>query len=299
MKSDRTHPVQNNIRVLVIDDEKNIRTTLSLCLERAGCEVTAVSSADSALTALTQQSYDIALVDLRIGDSNGLELIPKLLAEGFNLSVIVMTAYATIDTAVEAIKRGAKDYIAKPFTPAQIEHVVKQTREQRELAYRIANLEEQLRGAVPEIELQTHSPKMRAVLETALRSAQADATILLRGESGTGKGVLARLIHFRSPRAAQPFVVVNCPTLSEERPALLGVARHEAVHISLRRRNREDRHHFYEIRQRSSSLERMSAVDVEESTAICAELFDRYLRCRRSHRDSLLRSFQGCQLDIG
>jgi NtrC-family two-component system response regulator AlgB len=216
MHSDIIHSTENKLRALVIDDEKNIRATLSLCLEQLGCQVGGASSAESALAALAQHPYHLAFLDLRLGDANGLDLIPRLLAEDPNLSIIVMTAYATIDTAVEAIKRGAKDYIAKPFIPAQIEHVVRKNTEQRELGYRIANLEEQLRAAVPEIEIETHSAKMRAVLETALRSAQSDATILLRGESGTGKGVLARLIHFRSPRAAQPFVVVNCPTLSEE-----------------------------------------------------------------------------------
>jgi NtrC-family two-component system response regulator AlgB len=216
MQPDVSNPTQHKLRVLVIDDDKNIRATLSLCLEQIGCHVAGASSAESALAALTQQTYDLAFLDLRLGHISGLDLIPRLLAEDANLSIIVMTAYATIDTAVAAIKRGAKDYIPKPFTPAQIEHVVTQAAGQRQLGYRIANLEEQLRAAVPEIELQTHSPKMRTALETALRCAESDATILLCGESGTGKGVLARLIHFRSPRAAQPFVVVNCPTLSEE-----------------------------------------------------------------------------------
>ena len=216
MEPDLTQPAQNKLRILVIDDEKNIRATLSVCLEQIGCQVTGAASAESALAALAQQPYDLAFLDLRLGEISGLDLIPQLLAEDPNLSIIVITAHATIDTAVEAVRRGAKDYIPKPFTPAQIQHVVKQTTSHRQLAYRIANLEEQLRGASPEIELETHSAKMRLALETALRGAASGATILLRGESGTGKGVLARAIHFHSPRASQPFVVVNCPTLSEE-----------------------------------------------------------------------------------
>src|SRR3989449_2721694 len=216
MEPDLTQPAQNKLRILVIDDEKNIRATLSVCLEQIGCQVTGAASAESALAALAQQPYDLAFLDLRLGEISGLDLIPQLLAEDPNLSIIVITAHATIDCAVEAVRRGAKDYIPKPFTPAQIQHVVKQTTSHRQLAYRIANLEEQLRGASPEIELETHSAKMRLALETALRGAASGATILLRGESGTGKGVLARAIHFHSPRASQPFVVVNCPTLSEE-----------------------------------------------------------------------------------
>ena len=210
--------MQNQIpfHVLIIDDEKNIRTTLSLCLEDIGCEVTAVSSGQAALAALGRQAFDLAFLDLRLGDMDGLTLLPQLLGESPNLAVVVITAYATFDTAVEAIKRGAKNYLPKPFTPAQIRHLIEQLAERRELTRRVFDLEGQLREAVPEVDLETEAPKMRAVLEMVTRAAKSEATVLLRGESGTGKGVLARLLHTSSTRAASPFVVVNCPTLSEE-----------------------------------------------------------------------------------
>ena len=204
------------LRVLVIDDEKNIRATLSLCLEQTGCQVTAVSSAESALSALAQQSYDLAFLDLRLGDSSGLDLIAKLIAENPNLLVVVITAYATIDSAVDAIKRGAADYLPKPFTPAQIRHVVDQSIKQRDLKRQVTDLEGRLRDAAPESDLESDSPKLRAVFEIAAKAADSAAPVLLRGESGTGKSVLARWIHSMSPRSRQPFVVVNCPTLSEE-----------------------------------------------------------------------------------
>ena len=105
--------IDAKIRVLVIDDEKNIRTTLSFCLEQIGCQVTAVANPDGALEALNQQAYDLAFLDVRLGQSSGLDLIPKLIADCPNLMVVVMTAYATIDSAVEAIKRGAADYLAQ------------------------------------------------------------------------------------------------------------------------------------------------------------------------------------------
>jgi NtrC-family two-component system response regulator AlgB len=203
-------------RVLVIDDEKNIRTTLSLCLEGMGCEVTAVPSALAALSALRRQSFDLAFLYLRLETTNGLELLPQLLTESPNLAVVVITAYATFDTAVDAIKRGATDYLPKPFTPAQIRHLVDRLMERRALTHRLHDLEGRLQEAVPEIDLETNSGTMRTVLETALRAAKSEATVLLCGESGTGKGVLARMLHASSPRAAGPFVVVNCPTLSEE-----------------------------------------------------------------------------------
>jgi len=205
-----------NLRVLVIDDEKNIRTTLAFCLEQAGCQVTAVASADGALDALSQQAYDLAFLDVRLGQSSGLDLIPQLIAVCPNLMVVIVTAYATIDSAVEAIKRGAADYLAKPFTPAQIRHLVDQSAKQRDIKRQLTDLEGRLREAAPETDLESDSPKVRAVFDIAAKVAASDAPVLLRGESGTGKSVLARWIHSLSPRSRQPFTVVNCPTLSEE-----------------------------------------------------------------------------------
>lgn len=204
------------LRVLVIDDEKNIRATLLLCLEGIGCQVTAVSSGQAALTALSHQTFDLAFLDLRLGETNGLDLLPQLLAESPNLAIVVITAYATFDTAVAAIKRGAKDYLPKPFTPAQIRHVVEQLTERRELTRRVLDLEGQLREVVPEVDLETDAPKMHAVLDVIVRAAKSEATVFLRGENGTGKGVLARFLHTQSAHASGPFVVVHCPTLSEE-----------------------------------------------------------------------------------
>jgi two-component system, NtrC family, response regulator AlgB len=206
----------SKLRVLIIDDEKNIRATLSLCLEQMGCAVKAVSTPEAALAALRQQPYDLAFVDLRLGESSGLDLIPKLLTVDAGLQVIVITAYATIDTAVDAIKRGAADYLPKPFTPQQIRHVVDQCIKQRDLRTRLSDLEGRLQEASPAIDLETESPKIRSILEVAAKAAASDVPVLLHGESGTGKSVLARMIHSMSPRSAHSFVVVNCPTLSEE-----------------------------------------------------------------------------------
>jgi NtrC-family two-component system response regulator AlgB len=206
---------------LVVDDEKNIRTTLALCLESMGGAVVTVPSAEMALAACRRQIFDLAFVDLRLtdrggADRSGLDLIPGLLAETPDLAIIIITAYATFDTAVEAIKRGARDYLPKPFTPAQIRHLVEQVLARRALVRRVSELEQQLAEGLPDPELETASPRMRAVFETLTRAAAADVTVLLRGESGTGKSLLARALHARSPRAAGPFVTVNCPTLSGE-----------------------------------------------------------------------------------
>jgi two-component system, NtrC family, response regulator AlgB len=142
--------------------------------------------------------------------------LPELLAESPNLSIVILTAYATVDTAVEAVKKGAVDYLSKPFTPDQIQHVISRCLERRDAQRRLAVLDQELKQEVPEIDLDTKSPKMRAVLDTIRRAAGSDAPVLLRGENGTGKTVLARTLHAQSQRRNGPFVVVNCPTLSED-----------------------------------------------------------------------------------
>jgi two-component system, NtrC family, response regulator AlgB len=204
------------LRVLVVDDEKNIRTTLAVCLEGLGCRVAQAGNGAAALEALRLEPFDLAFCDLRLGQESGLDLLPRLLAERPGLEVVVITAYATVDTAVEAMRRGAKDYLPKPFTPAQIGHLVDRARQRRAIERRLHDLEERLEEAEPEAVLETASPRMHAVLEVIERAAAHDVSVLLRGENGTGKGVLARLLHGRSPRRERPFVVVNCPTLSEE-----------------------------------------------------------------------------------
>ena len=204
------------LHVLVIDDERNIRQTLAICLEGFGCRVEQVATGAAAIDALRRQPFDLAFCDLRLGAESGIDLLPKLLGERPGLDVVIITAYATVDTAVEAMRRGAKDYLPKPFTPPQIQHLVDRARERRALSLRLGDLEARLGEAAPEARLETASPRMQAVLQIVARAASHDVAVLLRGENGTGKGVLARALHAQSPRRDRPFVVVNCPTLSEE-----------------------------------------------------------------------------------
>jgi NtrC-family two-component system response regulator AlgB len=209
-------PPSNQVRVLVIDDEKNIRSTLSVCLEGFSYEVVSVATAELARSAVARQPFDLAFLDLRLGSQSGLDLIPELLAARPSLSIIMITAYATFDTAVEAVQRGAQGYLAKPFTPAQVHHVVEQVLQRRALQGRVAALQDRLAEETPEIDLSSTSSELRAVLEALVPASRSDATVLLRGESGTGKGVLAHALHDQSARRERPFVTVNCPTLSEE-----------------------------------------------------------------------------------
>jgi NtrC-family two-component system response regulator AlgB len=204
------------MHLLVIDDEASLRRTVRTTLESMGHSVAEASAPDQALRRLGEGRFDMALLDLRLGREHGLDLLPALLREDPQLSVVVMTAFASIDSAVEAMRRGAFDYLPKPFTPAQLRVVLQRWQQVSRLKSQVQELRERVRDAAPEADLQTREPAMHQVLDLAFQVAASEATVLLRGESGTGKSVLARAMHDRSPRATGPFVTVHCPSLSAE-----------------------------------------------------------------------------------
>jgi two-component system, NtrC family, response regulator AlgB len=205
-----------HFHVLVVDDEINIRKTLGAYLESEDCQVIAVSNAEDASRAARDKAFDLAFVDLRLGITDGLDLIPSLLKDSPWLKIIVITAYASIETAIEAMRRGATDYVPKPFTPAQIGIAIGKVMEIRSLEERIEALARDLGRSHPDIDFSTEDPEMQRVVYLARQVARSDATVLLTGESGTGKTELARYIHQSSPRAGMPFGVVSCPSLSPE-----------------------------------------------------------------------------------
>jgi len=213
--ADQKHAI-SKLNILIVDDEPNIRKTLDISLESEGHDVVAVSNPRNALVEASKRSFDLAFVDLRLGTETGLDLIPELLAGSPWIKIVVITAYASVDTAVEAMKRGAADYLPKPFTPSQVSLMVKKAAEVRALEQKVAALQEALGQENPEADLTSSNPAMQRALALARQFAESGATILIRGESGTGKGVLARAIHTWSPRAAKTFSVVSCPSLSAE-----------------------------------------------------------------------------------
>jgi NtrC-family two-component system response regulator AlgB len=198
------------LRIMVVDDEANIRTTLSICLEADGHSVVAHGNIQDAMDDVARQVFDLVFLDLRLGVDNGLDFIPKLVAESPWAKVVVITAYASIETAVEAMRRGAMDYLPKPFEPAQVELVTRKVAERRRLELKVEALQSALGKMDAEADFPTNSPEMRRAIELARQVAATRAPVLIRGEVGTGKGRLARAIHAWSGRAGGPFAVVSC-----------------------------------------------------------------------------------------
>lgn len=214
MKSGKPDP--SGLRILVVDDEATIRRTLAVCLETEGHQVIPVSNGPDALAEVARGYFDLAFVDIRLATSSGLDLISPLLAASPWIKIIIITAYASIETAVEAMRRGATDYIAKPFTPSQIKLAVLKVAELKGLESHVAALQEQLEHSGPELAFASHNPGMNRAIHLARQVAPTDATVLLRGESGTGKTVLARAMHQWSHRAGRRFGTISCPSLSPE-----------------------------------------------------------------------------------
>jgi NtrC-family two-component system response regulator AlgB len=206
----------SRLRILIIDDEETIRVTLSLCLEADGHEVVTHGTAAAALAAVMRRAFDLIFLDLRLGTDNGLDLIGPLLAENPWAKIVVITAYASVDTAVEAMKRGASDYLPKPFTPTQVELLTNKVAQQRQLELQLEALQQVMGQSEPEADFPTREPAMRAALDLARRVAATNVAILIRGEVGTGRERLARAIHIWSGRNVGPFATANCQTTNPE-----------------------------------------------------------------------------------
>jgi two-component system, NtrC family, response regulator AlgB len=204
------------LNILVVDDEPNIRKTLGFCLEAEGHQVVSVSNVRDAKGESSRKVFDLAFVDIRLGVETGLDLIPELLSQCPWIRIVMITAFASIETAVEAMKRGAWDYLPKPFTPDQVRVLTRKLAEVRSLEHQLVALQEAMGKAHPEADLVSESPVMQKVISLARQVAESHATILLSGESGTGKSVFAKAIHAWSGRASRPFSTVSCPSLSAE-----------------------------------------------------------------------------------
>jgi DNA-binding NtrC family response regulator len=196
----------NAVRLLVVEDDSAVRTTLVTFLELEGYQVDAVASSREALERLSRQSYPIIISDIYLDDRTGLDVLEEARRRDPSCAVILMTARGTIETVMAATRGGAFDYIAKPFELDQMLQAVKRA----EQVLTASEAEEEEAEELPETELVGSSPAMVEVYKIISRVAPTDATVLVEGETGTGKELVARMIHAQSPRAAHPFVAVDC-----------------------------------------------------------------------------------------
>ena len=199
-------------RILIVDDEKNYLVVLQALLSEAGYEVFTAQNGASALAQAAEEEPDLVITDMRMPTMTGVELITRLKERFSDLLIIVMTAYGTVENAVEAMKAGATDYITKPFENTELLLTVQKALKMRRLLAQNRLLKEELKGFG---EIIGDSRAMREVYELIDKVAATRATVLLTGESGTGKELIARAIHTRSPRSEEPFVAVNCMALTE------------------------------------------------------------------------------------
>jgi two-component system, NtrC family, response regulator HydG len=201
--------------VLVVDDQKNMRATTALLLRQAGHRVDEAEDGAAALERLSRGAYDVVLTDLRMPSMDGLALLRAAQREAPQTQVVVMTAYGTIEAAVEAMRLGAADFVTKPFKEDELLLRVGKALERRRLLGEVSLYAEEFRKRHGLEHVVGRSAAMREVLERVVRVGPTDATVLITGESGTGKELVARALHVTSRRSARPFVPVNCAAITE------------------------------------------------------------------------------------
>ena len=207
--------------ILIVDDEKSIRDSTLVAVEAEGHYAEAVDGGQVALLRLKEDPFDLVLLDLRLGEENGLEVLEEIRKRHRGkVEVVVFTAYATVGTAVKAIQMGALDYLEKPFTPEQLRSILARAQKQRLRQERdpfpLERSSAEVSGESPAPRFESGDPVMREVYGILFRAAATPASILILGESGTGKSVVAREVHQRSHLKDKPFVTIHCPSLSKE-----------------------------------------------------------------------------------
>jgi two-component system nitrogen regulation response regulator GlnG len=204
-----------NEKVIIADDDESVRWVLKKSLEKEGIETVLAKDATEALERLKEGDVAIVLMDIRMPGMSGFEALDKIQAEGRGVSVIIMTAQATMQNAIEAMRRGAFDYITKPFDLDEVNILIKKAIDVRRLSQEVSVLRAEVREKY-EGGLVGNTAAMQEIYKTIGRVAESDATVLIHGESGTGKELVARAIHYHSKRAGRPFVAVNSAAIPSE-----------------------------------------------------------------------------------
>ena len=204
-------------RILVADDEESMRWVLSKALKRKGFSVDLAHDGRQALALIQDNSYDLAILDIKMPGINGLDLLDKVCELKKELLVVIMTAEASMKNAVEAMKRGAYDYITKPFDLDVIDAIIEKVTRARDIAGQVTMLKHELKERYQvEKNIIGNSAAMREVYKTIGKVAASDVTVLVQGESGTGKELVARAVHFNSGRLGKPFIAINCAAIPKE-----------------------------------------------------------------------------------
>lgn len=201
--------------ILVIDDEEAVRRTVIAALRSGKHKVLEASNVKRAFLILQNEAIDLVVSDLRLPDGSGIESLQKIKSEKILCDVIIMTGYATIDTAVQAMKEGANDYITKPFNPTELTIRIEKVLKQKQLTRKVHRLEQKLQEKFQIKNIVSVSRSMQLIMQQVRSIAPTDSSVMITGESGTGKELIANAIHLLSARAEKPFVAVNCGALPE------------------------------------------------------------------------------------
>jgi NtrC-family two-component system response regulator AlgB len=202
--------------ILIVDDEASIRRATSLALDAAGHYVETAETGAVALRSLKESSFDLVLLDLYLGEESGLQILETIRREHPSVHVVIFTANATIPNAIEATRLGAVDFLEKPFSPDQLRQALKRIATLRTLERKVEELTTEVRTHTPPPQVMSKNPGLQRQIDVLFRAADTQASILILGESGTGKSMIARAIHEQSPFRDKPFVTVSCPSLSRE-----------------------------------------------------------------------------------